>query len=54
MTPTHREQTAAEKWIAATEFWRGTGDPCPQCGAMSVGPVLVGGELVRRCVECGR
>lgn len=53
MTPTRREQTAAEEWIAATAFWRGTGDPCRTCGAMSVGPVLVDGAFVRACVECG-
>lgn len=51
---TTKATIAAEaEWLEAWRFWQGTGDPCRTCGAMSVGPVLVGGELVRACVECG-
>lgn len=51
---TTRAAIAAEaEWKAASAFWQGVGDPCRTCGAMSVGPVLVGGSFVRCCVECG-
>ena len=50
---TTKQLDAEREWRLASAFWKDVGDPCPTCGAMSVGPVLVGGELVRACVECG-